>query len=168
MAKGCASMTWLVISGVILVASLAVLAKASHLAIVSIEDLIELTGLSEASAGFVILAVMTSIPEMTVAVFAVLQGAPGISVGGLLGSNMFNIGIVIGIMAMIGPLEKVSSDFLIEMGCSVPFFSNSDSFGDPFSLREIAGGRSYSRYYSYRDFCVHRFSNCQDSKGATG
>jgi len=113
--KGCASMPWLVISGVIFVASLAVLAKASHLAIVSIEDLIELTGLSEASAGFVILAVITSIPEMTVAAFAIIQGAPGISVGDLLGSNMFNIGIVIGIMAMIGPLEKVSSDFLIEM-----------------------------------------------------
>jgi cation:H+ antiporter len=105
----------LVISGATLVASLAVLAKASHMAIVSIEDLIELTGLSEASAGFVILAVMTSVPEMTVAVFAILQGAPGISVGDLLGSNMFNIGIVIGIMAMIGPLEKVRSDFLVEM-----------------------------------------------------
>lgn len=105
----------LLILGATLVMSLAVLAKASHLTIVSIEDLIELTGLSEASAGFVILAVMTSIPEMTVAAFAIMQGAPGLSVGDLLGSNMFNIGIVIGVMALIGPLEKVKSDFLVEM-----------------------------------------------------
>jgi len=98
-----------------MVASLAILAKASHLTIVSIEDLIELSGLSEGSAGFVLLSVMTSIPEMTVAAFAILQGAPGISVGDILGSNMFNIGIVIGVMAMIGPLERVKSDFLVEM-----------------------------------------------------
>jgi len=47
----------------ILVVSLVVLASASHFAIKSIERLIELTGLSEASAGFIILAVMTSTPE---------------------------------------------------------------------------------------------------------
>jgi len=104
-----------VISGVVLVASLAILAKASHLTIKSIEDLIELTGLSEASAGFAILSVMTSMPEMTVAAFSILQGAPGISVGDILGSNMFNIGIVVGVMAIIGPLEKVRSDSLVEM-----------------------------------------------------
>ena len=113
----------LLILGIIMVASLAVLAKASHLTIVSIEDLIELSGLSEASAGFVILSVMTSIPEMTVAAFAILQGTPGLSVGDILGSNMFNIGIVIGIMAMIGSLEKVKSDFLVEM-IDVLFFSS--------------------------------------------
>jgi len=121
--------------GVVFAASLAVLAKASHLTIKSIEDLIELTGLSEASAGFIILSVMTSIPEMTVAIFSILQGTPGISIGDILGSNMFNIGIVVGIMAMIAPLEKVRSDFLVEMVdilflssaipilLAVPFFS---------------------------------------------
>jgi len=113
----------LLILGVIIAISLAILAKASHLTIMSIEDLIELSGLSEGSAGFVILSVMTSIPEMTVAAFAILQGTPGISVGDILGSNMFNIGIVVGVMAMIGPLEKVKSDFLVEM-VDILFFSS--------------------------------------------
>lgn len=103
------------ISGAVLVSSLAVLAKASHLTIAAIEDLIELTGLSEASAGFVVLSVMTSIPEMIVAVFAILEGVQGISVGDILGSNMFNTGIVIGVMALMGSLERVRSGFLVEM-----------------------------------------------------
>jgi len=77
--------------------SLAILARFSYLSIVSIEDLIELSGLNEAAAGFIILSVMTSIPEMTVVAFSILQGNPGISVGDLLGSNMFNIGIVVGL-----------------------------------------------------------------------
>ena len=106
-----------------MVTSLAILAKASHLTIVSVEDIIEISGLSEGSAGFVILSVMTSIPEMTIAALAILQGAPGISVGDILGSNMFNIGIVLGVMALIGPLEKVRSDFLVEM-VDVLFFSS--------------------------------------------
>jgi len=113
----------LLVLGVIMVTSLAILAKASHLTIVSVEDIIEISGLSEGSAGFVILSVMTSIPEMTIAALAILQGAPGISVGDILGSNMFNIGIVLGVMALIGPLEKVRSDFLVEM-VDVLFFSS--------------------------------------------
>ncbi len=72
--------------------SLVVLASASHFTIKSIEKLIELTGLSEASTGFVILAVMTSTPEIIVALFSVLQGNPGISVGDIVGSNVIQRG----------------------------------------------------------------------------
>ncbi|KPV63259.1 MAG: putative membrane protein [Candidatus Bathyarchaeota archaeon BA2] len=105
----------LIVLIIILILSLAILAKASHLTIIAVENLVELTSLSEASAGFVILSVMTSIPEMTVAAFSIFQGVPGISVGDILGSNIFNIWIVVGVMAIIGPLEKVRSDFLVEM-----------------------------------------------------
>jgi len=105
----------LVIQGVLSAVSLAALAVASHFAIKSIEELIDLTGLGEASAGFVILSVMTSIPEMTVAVFSVLQGTIGITVGDIMGSNVANVGLVIGIMAIIGPLEACCTDLLTEM-----------------------------------------------------
>jgi len=95
--------------------SLVVLASASHFTIKSIEKLIELTGLSEASAGFVILAVMTSTPEIIVALFSVLQGTPGISVGDILGSNIFNVGAVLGILGMLGYLKTCSTDLLLEL-----------------------------------------------------
>jgi len=95
--------------------SLVVLGSASHFTIKSIEKLIELTGLSEASAGFVILAVMTSTPEIIVALFSVLQGTPGISVGDILGSNIFNVGAVLGILGMLGYLKTCSTDLLLEL-----------------------------------------------------
>ena len=38
------------------------------------EDIIELTGLRDVSAGFIILAVLTSTPEIVVAIIAVTQG----------------------------------------------------------------------------------------------
>ena len=95
--------------------ALVVLASASHFTIESIEKLIEFTGLSEASVGFVILAVMTSTPEIIVALFSVLQGTPGISVGDVLGSNIFNVGAVLGILGMLGYLKTCCTDLLVEL-----------------------------------------------------
>jgi len=105
----------LITHAITLAVSLAALAGASHFTIKSVEDLMELTGLSEASTGFAALAWMTSMPEMTVAAFAVYQGTPGISVGDILGSNVFNIGIVVGIMAILGSLKACRTELLTEL-----------------------------------------------------
>jgi len=105
----------LIIQLLILAGSLAVLASASHFTIKAIEKLIELTGLSEVSVGFAILAVMTSTPEIVVAFFSVLQGTPGISVGDIIGSNVFNIGAVLGILGMLGYLKTCCTDLLVEL-----------------------------------------------------
>jgi cation:H+ antiporter len=95
--------------------SLVVLALASHYTIRAVEKLIELTGLSEISVGFVILAVLTSIPELTVALFSVVQGEPGISIGDILGSNVFNVGAVLGILGLLGFLKTCCTDLLLDL-----------------------------------------------------
>lgn len=105
----------LIIQALILVSSLIVLAIASHFTIKYVENLIMLTGLSEASVGFAILAVMTSTPEIAVALFSAIQGTPGISVGDVLGSNVFNICMVIGILATLGYLKKCRKDLMIKL-----------------------------------------------------
>ncbi len=105
----------LIVQVLILVVSLVVLASASHFTIRGVEKLIELTGLSEMSAGFIILAVLTSTPEIIVALFSVLQGEPGISIGDILGSNVFNIGAVLGILGMIGFLKTCCTDLLVDL-----------------------------------------------------
>jgi len=99
----------------ILIASLIGLASGSHYAIKSIEKLIEITGLSEASAGFIILAVLTSTPEITVAIFSVIQGNPAVSIGDILGSNVFNIGVVLGILGILGYIKICCTDLLVEL-----------------------------------------------------
>jgi len=99
----------------ILLASVVGLASASHFAIRSIEKLVELTGLSEVSAGFIILAVLTSTPEIVVALFSVVQGDPAISIGDILGSNVFNIGVVLGILGVIGYLKTCCTVLLVEL-----------------------------------------------------
>ncbi len=105
----------LLVQLLILIASIVGLASASHFAIKSIEKLIEMTGLSDASAGFIILAVLTSTPEMVVAFFSIIEGNPAISIGDILGSNLFNIGVVIGILGIIGYLKSCCTDLLAEL-----------------------------------------------------
>ena len=105
----------LIVDLLILAFSLVILALASHYTINSIEKLIALTGLSEMSAGFILLATLTSVPEIIVALFSVLQGEPGISVGDILGSNVFNIGAVLGILAMFGYLKTCCTDILLDL-----------------------------------------------------
>lgn len=105
----------LIVQVLIFAASLVVLAAASHYTIRYVEKLIALTGLSEMSVGFIILATLTSVPELTVALFSVLQGQPGISIGDILGSNVFNIGAVLGILAMLGYLKTCCTDILVDL-----------------------------------------------------
>ena len=105
----------IIIQLLILVGSLVVLAFSSHFTIKAIEKLIELTGLSEMSAGFILLATLTSVPEIIVALFAVLQGEPGLSVGDILGSNVFNIGAVLGLLGMLGYLKTCCTNLLTEL-----------------------------------------------------
>jgi cation:H+ antiporter len=95
--------------------SLLILAIASQFTIKSIEQLIELTHLSEASVGFAIMSVMTSLPEIFVAASSVLHGKPGFSVGDILGSNVFNIGFIVGLLAVMGYFKKCSSELLTEL-----------------------------------------------------
>lgn len=104
-----------VVQGLVLAFSLVILAGASHFTIGKVEDLIALTGLSEISAGFAILAVMTSIPEIGVAAFSVFEGTPGISAGDILGSNIFNIAVVLGVIGMFGYLKNCCTKLLLEL-----------------------------------------------------
>jgi cation:H+ antiporter len=99
----------------ILIVSLVGLASSSHYAIRSVEKLVEITGLSEASAGFIILAVLTSTPEILVAVFSIIQGNAAVSIGDILGSNVFNIGAVLGIMGVLGYTKVCCTDLLMDL-----------------------------------------------------
>lgn len=105
----------LAVSAAGLALSLIVLAVASQFTIKSIEDLIEIIQLSEASLGFALMSVMTSIPEIFVAIFSIAHGKPGFSVGDILGSNVFNIGVVVGLLAALGFLKKSSTELLTEL-----------------------------------------------------
>ena len=86
----------------VLIVSLAVLIKASSLAITNSVKLASVTGLGKTKTGFILVAFSTSLPELFVAIFATLNPENiGISIGNVLGSNIVNICLVLGIGFLI-------------------------------------------------------------------
>ena len=66
--------------------------------------LASLTGISEAVISVTVIAVGTSIPEIATSIIAIGKNQKGISIGNLIGSNIFNIGSVLGLTSIIKPI----------------------------------------------------------------
>jgi cation:H+ antiporter len=63
-----------------------------------------LIGVPEAAIGFTLIAIGTSLPELTTIVISIRKGLPEFSVGTIVGSNIFNVAFVLGLAALIRPL----------------------------------------------------------------
>jgi cation:H+ antiporter len=61
--------------------------------------------LSPLIIGLTIVAFGTSLPEMIVNVFACIKGSPGLAIGNIIGSNTMNIFLILGVSAMIFPID---------------------------------------------------------------
>jgi cation:H+ antiporter len=68
-------------------------------------------GISEFIIGVSVVALGTSLPELVTSIIAIIKGQSSISVGNLIGSNVFNIFAVLGITSAVNPLKADS--FLI-------------------------------------------------------
>ncbi len=65
-------------------------------------------GLSPMLIGLTIVGLGTSAPEILVSAMASIQGNPGLAIGNALGSNIANIGLILGVTALIVPLTVCS------------------------------------------------------------
>lgn len=69
-------------------------------------------GISERIIGITIISVGTSIPELAASVIAIIKKEKAISVGNLIGSNIFNLLAVLGITSMITPIKVMDQGLL--------------------------------------------------------
>ncbi len=76
--------------------------------------LARLAGVSPAVIGLTVVAAGTSMPELVVSVNAALTGSPGLALGNVVGSNIFNIGAILGIAALIAPLQIEGNSVRLE------------------------------------------------------
>ena len=66
-------------------------------------------GVSNLIIGITVIGFGTSAPEIAVSIIAVLESVPGIAIGNALGSNIANIGLILGITALLVPVPVTSS-----------------------------------------------------------
>jgi cation:H+ antiporter len=72
-------------------------------------------GVAPILIGLTIVAIATSAPEILVSVVASFRDEPGLAVGNALGSNIVNIGLVLGTVAFIRPIQLSSQTLRREM-----------------------------------------------------
>lgn len=77
-------------------------------------------GVSQALIGITAVAIGTSLPELTTSVIAALKRESGIIIGNIIGSNIFNIGIL-GIISVLKPIEMKQHLLEFEFGIMILF-----------------------------------------------
>ncbi|MFD1347227.1 sodium:calcium antiporter, partial [Nesterenkonia halotolerans] len=88
---------------VLLVVGIALLVAGAQMLVSASTTIAQALGVSDLIIGLTIVAIGTSLPELATSVIAALRGERDMAVGNLVGSNIFNIGAVLGLTAVIAP-----------------------------------------------------------------
>ena len=73
-------------------------------------------GLSTIVIGLTVVAFGTSLPELVVSLVASLEGSTTIAVGNVIGSNIANVGLVLGLSSLVFPLTMKFTQVKIDLG----------------------------------------------------
>ncbi|MBN2892726.1 MAG: calcium/sodium antiporter [Bacteroidales bacterium] len=99
---------------VIVVASVG-LAYGANFLVDGASELARLINISERVISISIVAIGTSLPELTASIIAATKKETDISVGNIIGSNIFNIFAILGATAMVHPIEFDHKPFMIDL-----------------------------------------------------
>ncbi|MFQ6677911.1 MAG: calcium/sodium antiporter [Fidelibacterota bacterium] len=81
----------------------------------------EILGVSKIAIGMSVVAFGTSLPELATSIVAAFHKESGISVGNIIGSNLFNILSVIGIVSWVHPLKTPQEIMYLEIPFMIAF-----------------------------------------------
>ena len=117
-----------------------------------------LLGAEPAFVGLTIIAIGTSLPELTVSLVALSRGSTSIAIGNILGSSIFSFLGVLGITALINPivvLPGIQFDIFVVLTAAVLFFTLM-LVGRRYMLSRAEGVLFLVLYFSYIIFLIIR------------
>jgi cation:H+ antiporter len=126
-----------IIDVLIIAVSFVALNWASNLAINNAVKVANVTQLGKTAVGFSMIAFSTSLPELTVAFIAALSGGAALSVGNVLGSNIVNICVIVGLASILLYLKsrkKYDAPNGSSELCVIPVFAKSELSSIHFGL----------------------------------
>ncbi len=126
----------------------------------------ERLGLSQLVIGLTVVAIGTSAPELVVTLDAAVEGEPAIAMGNVVGSNVFNLGLILGGVALLGPVpvahRVVSRDGLVLLAVGVV----TTAFVLDLQLGRLEGGVLVAVWIAYVSLLVRADANRSDDGGA--
>lgn len=108
-----------------IVLGLACIVLGGQLAVNGATGIARMFGLSETLIGLTIVAIGTSLPELVTSIVAARKGQNEIAMGNVIGSNLFNILLILGVSAVITPIPVQATsitDCLFLIAISVVFY----------------------------------------------
>ena len=96
------------VSAVLVLVGLALLVAGGELLVRGAAGIARTLGLSPLVIGLTVVAFATSAPELAVTLDAALSGEPGLAVGNVVGSNIVNVLLILGLSALVLPLVVTS------------------------------------------------------------
>lgn len=94
----------IIVQCILLVIGLFMLVKGADLFVEGASDIATKFGIPKLVVGLTIVAVGTSLPELSVSITAATKGNAGITLGNVLGSNILNVLVILGITSIIVPI----------------------------------------------------------------
>ena len=102
-------------SALYLFVGLVIVVGSAELTVSSAVSVAQMLGLSDAVVAIVLIGLGSSLPELTISIAAVMKGHHRMSVGNLIGSNVFDTLVPIGAAAVIAPLSFNQSMLRVEV-----------------------------------------------------
>lgn len=111
-------------------------------------------GVSDLVIGLTIVAVGTSLPELAASVVSALRNQPDIAIGTIIGSNMFNLLAVLGIVGIVHPsafpAEVLTRDYPAMIGLTLALFAMGYGFRKPGQVNRLEGGVLLACFVGYQ------------------
>ncbi|MCA1783173.1 MAG: calcium/sodium antiporter [Intrasporangiaceae bacterium] len=114
-------------------------------------------GLSDLVIGLTVVAIGTSLPELAASIIAVRKGERDLAIGNVVGSNIANIGLVLGVPSILGsaglPIPSAAIAFDIPLMIATSFALLPIAFTG-FIIKRWEGGLFLALYLSYMAYLV--------------
>lgn len=142
-----------------LVAGIILLIVSSRILVWGAVNLATAMGVSDVIIGLTVVAVGTSLPELASSLIAVRKGEHDLALGNIIGSNLFNTLVVVGIAGTIHPIalepEILWRDWLVMLGLTITLFVLSYGFNGPGRLNRIEGGAMLVVFTGYLGYLAY-------------
>lgn len=145
------ALLWLVVGLLLLIAS-------SRALVWGAVEIARSAGVSDLVIGLTVVAIGTSLPELASSIVAARKNEHDIAFGNIIGSNLFNTLVVVGIAGSIRPIavgaEIIHRDMLVMGALTISLFALGYGFGKPGRISRIDGGLLVAAYIGYTAYLI--------------
>lgn len=137
-----------------LILGLLMLLLSSRMLVWGAVNIAQSIGISDLVIGLTVVAVGTSLPELAASVASALRNQHDIAIGTIIGSNMFNLLAVLGIVGIVRPgafpAEVLTRDYPAMIGLTLALFAMAYGFRKPGQVNRLEGGVLLACFVGYQ------------------